>query len=118
MGCLGLRLLNEAGLAQVPLRPDQWGQAPLWLPGPQEPPSQLLLKTQNPRPAVVVSTAVSRVRSSVHTSPTPWAWHVATPAPRTWPWPGRWYTPCLAPAPARSHKCEAALRKSLFICTV
>lgn len=118
VGCLGLRLIDEAGLAQVPLRPDRWGWAPLWLPGPQEPPSEFLLKTQNPRPDVVVSVAVSRALSSGQTSPTPWAWHVATPAPRTWLWPGRWHTPCPAPAPAQSHKYEAALRKSLFICTV
>ena len=67
---------------------------------------------------MMVSEAASRALSSVQTSPTSWAWRVATPAPHTWPWPGRWHTPCPAPAPARSGECEAALRKSLFICTV
>lgn len=48
MGCLGLRLLDEAGQAQVPLRPDQWDRASLWLLGLQEP--HLTASPEDPEP--------------------------------------------------------------------
>lgn len=126
MGCLGLvgTQWGGAGPGALQAPPALWA---LWLPGLLAPPLQLLLQTQHVPPRTLGHSVVRVQQTAQPRAPSlsplsarspPWApflaCSVATPTRNTWPRPGPHRRPCW-PGPL---ECEAALRKSLFICTV